>query len=440
LELTQYVRALRAHWRILAACVVAGVAGAALIAALQTPQYEAHATLFVSSSAAPAESAQAYDGGLLAQQRARSYAALASSPRVAAAVAADLGSTRSAADIQARLRAQVPVDTVLVEVIATSSSPEEARMLAEAVTVQLPRFVRELETASGATPAPVSLRVAGRPALPQEAVSPRVPVYLALGLLLGLALGVAAVMLRDTLDDRVRTDDDAATAAGVPVLGRLAGASPEAYRRVWSSLPVTGDMRLLLTSVAAGAEASRVAIGLGTACVEAGRSVIVVDADLVRPSLEAVLDLPASAGLAGALADDLPLEDTLLPWGPDPRMTLLPAGGGIPPADDVLATPRFAELLDALTERADVVLVLAAPIDEVADAVVLGPLMSAVVLVTPLRDTRAPRLHAATRELTAAGARVAGLVTVARARRDATTTTAAFVEAPPAAVRAGGGR
>jgi hypothetical protein len=96
--------------------------------------------------------------------------------------------------------------------------------------------------------------VAGPPALPEDPVSPRLPVYLALGLLLGLALGVAAVMLRNVLDDRVRTDEQAAAAAAVPVLGRLAGASPAQYRRVWSSLPVSaaaGGVRLLLTSISA---------------------------------------------------------------------------------------------------------------------------------------------------------------------------------------------
>lgn len=451
MELTQYVRALRAHWPIFAACVVAGVAGAALVVALQAPQYEARATLFVSSGAAPAEPGQAYDGGLLAQQRARSYAALVSSPRVADAVAADLGATSPAADIERRLEARVPVDTVLVEVTATAPSAEEARELAEAVTVHLPRFVRELETASGTTRPAVSLRVAGRPALPEGPVSPRRPGYLALGLLLGLALGVAAVMLRDLMNNRVRTDEQAAAAAGVPVLGRLAGAAPEHYRRLWGRLPVgpaAGGTRLLLTSVAADGATSRTAVGLGAACAEAGRSVIVVDSNLGRPSLGDPVDGAQRVGLAGVLAGDVPVEAALQPWLPDARMELLPAGSGARPEDDVLATPRFAQLLDSLAQRADVVLVLAAPIDEVADAVVLGPLMSAVVVVAPLVDTRGPELEAAARELVDGGARLAGLVTIAPARsrawprRDAQGPPAvpARTAAGAAGLRTGGGR
>jgi Mrp family chromosome partitioning ATPase len=176
--------------------------------------------------------------------------------------------------------------------------------------------------------------------------------------------------------------------------------------------------------------------------------VIVVDTNLGQPSLGDLAGVAESPGLAGVLIEEGPLEEALQPWGPDPRMELLPAGSGARPADDVLATRRFAELLDALAERADFVLVLAAPIDEVADAAVLGPLMSAVVLVTPLVDTREAELRAAARELAAGGSRLAGLVTIppapARARRRGAAPVAAPAAAPPAGgaagVRTGGGR
>jgi succinoglycan biosynthesis transport protein ExoP len=443
MELTQYARALRAHWRILAACVVACVAAAAVITALQTPQYEAHASLFVASGDAPRD--QAYEGGLLAQQRARSYAELVSSPRVADAVAADLGSRTPAAEIARRLEAVVPVDTVLIEVTATSSSAREAQALAESVTVELPRFVQELETAGGETPAPVSLRVAGRPGLPEDPASPRLPVNLALGLLLGLVLGGAAVMLRAAVDDRVRTGEQAADAAGAPVLAHVAGASPEHYRRVWSSLPAratAGNVRLLLTSV--GAEgAARTAVALGAAVAEAGRSVIVVDADLARPTLADLLELADSPGLAGALADGVPLESALQWWESDPRVELLPAGAMVRPAGDALGDPRLAELLDELSERAEVVVVIAAPVDAAADALVLAPLMSGVMVVTPLCDARVPALQAAARELATVGARLLGLVTIPpapRAARRGADPPAAAPAVAPAGVRTGGGR
>jgi polysaccharide biosynthesis transport protein len=261
----------------------------------------------------------------------------------------------------------------------------------------------------------VTLKVASRPALPTSAASPRTPVYLALGLLLGLALGVAAVVLRDALDDRVRTDEQAAAVAGVPVLGSAAAPSPERYRRIWSALsaraPANG-LRLLLTSVAADPAAARITLGLGVACAEAGRSVVLVDANLTSPRLGDLVEAEPSSGLAGILLEGVAVEDALRPWDREPRIEVLPAGTASRPASDLLGGRGAAELLDTLDERADVVIVCAASVATAADAAVLGPLLSGVVLVTRLPDTRAQPLAAAVQELSAAGADVLGLVTV----------------------------
>jgi succinoglycan biosynthesis transport protein ExoP len=412
MEPAGYLRALRAHWPLFAGCVLACVLVAGLVAALQTPTYEARASLFV-SSAASRDLDQTYEGGLLAQQRARSYAELVSSPRLARAVVERLGLSESPAEVQRRLTASVPVDTVLIDVTARAASPERAVELADAVTVELPRFVQELE-ADGRS-SPVSLEVASRPELPAAAASPRTGVYLALGLLLGLALGTAAVVLRDALDDRLRDGEQAAAAAGVPVLGSVAGPSREQYRRIWNALaaraPADG-LRLLVTSVAAEPAASQVAVGLAVACAEAGGSVLLVDANLARPGLDHRLGIEPSSGLAGIVLDAVPAEDAVRAWDRERRIEVLPAGAASRPSSDVLAGPGAAEALDSLGERVDVVIVDAASVSAAADAAVLAPLCSGVALVTCLPDTRAGSLAAAVGELRGAGGEVLGLVTM----------------------------
>jgi succinoglycan biosynthesis transport protein ExoP len=451
MELAQYLRILRARRLVFAACVVACVVAAGLLAALKTPVYEARATLFVSSGGASRDLDQTYEGGLLAQQRARSYAELVSSPRVAQAVVEDLGLRESPAQVQRRLTASVPVDTVLIDVTASAASPQEAQALADAVTAQLPRFVDDLETAQDGRPPPVTLSVASRPQLPTDPASPRAPVYLALGLLLGVALGVAAAVLRDALDDRVRTDEEAATTAGLPVLGSFVDPSPDSYRQLWRALSARTARdggRLLLTSIGAEGATSRAALGLGVACAEAGRSVVLVDANLMRPNLSDLLQAPPSDGLAGVLLDGVPVEDALQPWERDARIEVLPAGARSQPASDVLGTGQVAKLMGSLADRADVVIVDVACVDRTADAAVLGPLMSGVVLVMRLRDTRAPQLEAAIRELAAVGAEVHGLVTIApaasrsrwRGNRVRAFPAAISPAAGPVGVRTGSGR
>jgi len=417
MELAHYLRVLRRQWLPFSACVVACLLAAGALAALSTPTYEARAQLFVSSGGAARDLDQTYEGGLLAQQRARSYAELVTSPGVARAVVDQLGLPDAPSDVQRQLEASVPVDTVLIDVTASATSPARAKDLADAVAVQLPRFVGELESTPGDRRSPVSLSVASRPALPTEPASPRTAVYLALGLLLGLALGVTAAVLRDALDDRVRTDDEAAAAAGVPVLG--IAVDMDGYRRLRtnvSTLAGTDGLRLLVTSAAAEGSTARAVVGLGVAFAEAGCSVVLVDANLWKPKLSALLGLPPSNGLTEVLLDGVPVEDALSRWAGDPRIEVLPAGAGSVPGSDVLSSRRLAGVLSSLADRADVVIVDAPAVLKAADADVLAPLMSGVLLLTRLSSTRAQQLEAAARELDAVGAEILGVVTIPSTR------------------------
>jgi tyrosine-protein kinase len=440
MELAHYGRVLRARWVPFTACVVLCVLGAAALAALATPMYEARAQLFVSSGNSDRD--QTYEGGLLAQQRARSYAELVSTPGVVQAVIDELGLRSSVPDVQRQLAASVPVDTVLIDVTATAASAQRAKAMADAVAGQLPRFVNDLETAPGDPGSPVELRVASRAELPADPSFPRTPVYLALGPVLGLALGVAVAVLLDALDDRVRTDQQAAAAAGVPVLGSVVDGSPDSYRRLRANLSAVAaadGMRLLMTSIGAERVASRAVTELGVALAETGRTVVLVDANLWRPKLHELVSIPNSTGLAGILLDGAPVDDAVQPWERDPRIEVVPAGATVGAASDVLKAGRLAKVFDTLAARADFVIVDSPSLVSATDAAVMAPLMSGVLLVTRLSSTRARQLEAAVRELTGVGAQILGLVTVpakrswGRERRRAPVT-------PRLDMRAGGAR
>ena len=418
MELAHYLRVLRRRWRLFAGCVLGSALAAGILAATSTPMYEAHAQLFVASGAPRGDVDQTYEGGLLAQQRARSYAELVSSPAVAGAIVDRLRLRDSPAEVQRQLSAAVPVDTVLIDVTARAPSARRAQALAGGVAAELPRFAGSLE----GTGAPPRLSVASRPQLPADPASPRSAIYLALGLLLGLALGVAAALLRDALDDRIRTDEQAGAVAALPIVA--SGVDPSAagldgYRRLRANMsgPAAADgARVLVAGAAAEPDSTRVVAGLGMAFAEAGRSVVLVDANLWRPQLGALLGIPAADGLAEVLLDGLDVEDALQRLEDQPRIEVLPAGGPVLPASDVLGDRRLAGVLDALAARAGVVIVNAPALGRATDAAVLAPVATAVLVVARLGSTRARELDAAVRELRAVGAELAGLVTVRPAR------------------------
>ena len=128
MDLRQYVRLLHAHWAVIAASVIICTAAAAALAWTRTPIYTASTQLFVSTGGV-SDPGQAYQAGLFTQQRVRSYAQIVSSPSVTQAVIQELGLRESSPQLQGRIRASVPTDTVLIDVTVKDGSPARAKAI-----------------------------------------------------------------------------------------------------------------------------------------------------------------------------------------------------------------------------------------------------------------------------------------------------------------------
>jgi receptor protein-tyrosine kinase len=205
MALDDYIRVLRARWNILALGVALGIAVAGVLAVAQAPTYVATTQLFLSVAGTDADRQQAYDGVLFAQQRAVSYAQVLSGPAGAQAVIERLRLSEDVADVERRIGVAVRPDGVLIDATTRDHAPERAMAMADALTGYLTGLVRRLERLDDGSPSLLQATVTRPAELPTEPVSPRTPVYLALGALLGMALGVAGAVLREALDSRVRS-------------------------------------------------------------------------------------------------------------------------------------------------------------------------------------------------------------------------------------------
>jgi succinoglycan biosynthesis transport protein ExoP len=431
MDLQQYVRVLRAHWLLIGASVFVCTVAAALLAWTRTPIYAAGTQLFVSAPGVPADLGQTYQGGLFSQQRVLSYAQIVSSPAVAQAVIRQLGLSESVEELQGKIRASVPKDTVLIDVTVKDRSPQRARAIANAVGDQFSSFVSALETRQENRSSPVKVSVTSRAQLPGGPVSPRKPVYLALGVLLGLVLGAGGAVLREAIDKRIRGEDDAAAAAGAPVLGSIiedpaAGSRPlivmndpfsvqaEAYRRLRTNLRVLSvdhNLRSFVVSSAVASEGKTLIVAnLGIAFAQAGYRVVLVDADLRSPRLAEVLGISAPVGLTNVLVDDMPVEAALQTWPDGLPLEILGSGPKPLNPSELLGSQRFATLLDALTDRADVVILDVPALLPVTDAAIVARVTSGLVLVTRVTSTRMAHLETAAESLRAVDEPVLGVV------------------------------
>lgn len=414
MDLKQYLRVLRAHWVLIVAAVVVCTGAAAAYAWTREPVYAAHTQLFVSTKSTTGLSpSQVYQGGLAAQSRAESYARIVSSPPLAEAVIEDLGLPRRTEDIQSAITATVPLGTVLIDVKVEDESAQLAKDIADTLAAHFPAFVSTLESGS-AEASPVEVSVTSPAVLPKSPESPSKGMYLAGGAVLGLILGVGAAVLRELLDRRIRDDESTEAIAGAPVLGQIprdSGAkkrplvvvadadSPEAeaYRRLRTNLRVVTIDRdrksLLVTSAIAGEGKTLLTANLGFAFAQAGHRVVLVDADLRRPKLGRLLGLEPAPGLSDVLSGDRPYE--ALHHEQELPLQVLTSGSPPPNPSELLESAGFADLLDRLTQRAEIVILDSPALLPVSDAAIIARSTAAVLMVARVGYTRAEQFDEA---------------------------------------------
>ncbi len=393
MSLRDYLRVLRKRWMSITAIALLAIGGAALATALTPKVYEARTQMFVAIASQDSSAGQILSGSQFTLQRVKSYTQMASSPRVLDPVIKDLGLNTTSVALAQQVSASSPLDTVLVNISVTSRSPVEAARVSNAVAVQFGLTIEALETPRSGGTSPVKVSVVDPAGVPTVPVSPKPKINIALGVLLGLALGVGYALLRETLDTSIRTPDDLQAATGTSPLGVIAydpdakkkplpawtpgrfdpspsaSSGPTCSSSMSTTRPPRGDH---LCAGARGQEHDRLQPGRSPW----GRPGLRVCSGGGRPSAPEVADylgVENAVGLTNVLAGQHGLDDVLIAWNrgwstSSPpgrcRRTLRSFSG----PRNMASAPRRAH------SRFDTVLLDAPPLLPVTDAAVLhGP-------------------------------------------------------------------
>lgn len=430
MDLQEYLRVLRERWLLVVLCLVLGLAAAG-VATYRTPrQYASSATMFVSAQASTRDTADAYQGSLLSQQRISSYAQLLSSQRVAADAIGRLRLPLAPAALAKRVRVESSGESVLLTATVWDTDPQRAAAVTNAVADSFIQLVTELERAPDPRQPPsVAVRVV-QPAEPSlTPVAPQRGLNLALGALLGLLVGLAAAFLRHVLDTTVKSPEQIRQITGVPGIGAI-GFDPqaprkpltmqddpqapraEAFRQLRTNLQFVDVDRqrkvLIVTSAVAGEGKTSTMCNLATAAAAAGYRVLAVDADLRRPKVADHLGLESAVGLSSVLAGRVSLGGAVQPWGG--IMDVLTSGLLPPNPSEILASRLMADLIEKVRRSYDLVLIDSPPLLPVTDAAALAPATDGVLLVVRHGRTTKAQLKAATDALAAVSATVLGTV------------------------------
>lgn len=286
---------------------------------------------------------------------------------------------------------------------------------------------KEVSAAAGITTNNISvIDVAERPTSP---ISPNLKMNMVMGGLAGLGLALMFVFFRERLDDVIRSPEDIDRKLGLPYLNAIPivepGTTPEealenqrsnfseAYFALRTAIELASPLglpdSLFFTSAAPAEGKSTTALAVARTFAQLGRRTILVDADLRKPTLHRALDLSNDAGLSNVLARQRSLADAIQS-SRIPNLDAITSGRLPPNPAELVSGSAIAELVAALEERYDVVLIDGPPVLGLADAPAIASIVDSTVFVIEANRSSRGKTKAAIRRLLSARAKILGAV------------------------------
>lgn len=473
-QLSDYIRAIRRRWPLVLMITLLVVAAALTMSFASEKQYDGSAELLVGGQER-IDRLLNPDAGSDRSDPEREFntaVALITNENVATAV-------------RRKLRLDVPIDALLeqvetetsstsdlVTIVARDRDPQRAAAIANAFATEYVTFRRssarerfvaaarlaqnrlsalspeeqasdegrelrarmnELETTAALQSGGVEVVRRARPAMSPS--RPRPKLSFALGTLLGLLLGSALALGLEFADRRLKDEEAVEDTFGLPILAAIPppprrGLDDHLQREAFGMLAANVQLGtraeshvVMVTSPSPEDGKTSVSLGLARALARIGVRVILLEADLRRPSISRYAGLPPARGLAGLLAggeENLAHELVWLDAATMRPVTLdglkdglsfavLTAGKAPPHPQRLLARPEMARMIETARSLATVVIIDTPPIGTVTDAVALAPHVDTVVAVARLNKTTKDAARRAMRVLQNVSAGLAGV-------------------------------
>jgi capsular exopolysaccharide synthesis family protein len=275
-------------------------------------------------------------------------------------------------------------------------------------------------------------RIVETPVTPDKPVKPRKLFTLALSLVGGLFLGLAVTLGLNSLDSSLKTVDRAEKFLGLPAVGAVPkakssapgdvlqtlqephGAVAEAFRTLRTAMSLLGKdadrKTFLFTSAVPGEGKSFCSINFAASLAQQGLRTLLIDADLRLPTVGKRLfgDEP-HPGTSDVIAAQVPFDGALRPSKVE-NLMVMTAGNRAPNPAELLGSGGFADLLKVALTKFDRIVVDSAPVNAVADTLLLVRDVQSVCLVVHAGKTPRKAVLRAAQKLTEAGSRPVGQI------------------------------
>ena len=345
---------------------------------------------------------------------------------------------RAAFDQQKSAASKMNQSAVSLEVLAQQAA--SSRQLYEALNQQ----IQEANVQAGLRATNIRVTNPARPSSTPKRPNP--PIYIPIGLALGLLLGIPTAFIREHMDETVKSILQVDTLTPIPVLAsipqikaetskqladggavladaghessplvlRPRSATAEAYRTLrTSAVRVSAGRKmqtLLVTSPLIGEGKTSVAYNTAIAFAQAGEQVLLVDADLHHPRLHHHFGVTQSPGLSNVVSDGLQLDAVVHKHSTIPHLSLLTAGDSKSVPSQLLGSVKFEEVLHRLKQSYSTIVLDSPPMLLMTDARLLADKSDAILAVIRCDVTNQIAVERMLELLERDGSRALGLV------------------------------
>lgn len=309
--------------------------------------------------------------------------------------------------------------------VELSALEREAQALRETLSSLLDRY-NQINSAANLDPGTISKIDSAM--VPKSPYAPSILRNLGFAMVLGVGLAAGLAVLRETLDDRIRSLEEIEQKVGLALLGHTPfveghdidvretnrfGVLIEAYSSIRAAIDFTlpRDRNVIqLTSSQAGEGKSTTAVILAELFAGLGRKTLLVDADLRRPSIASLLGIERpKVGLVEVLLGHVGMEEAVVK-GVHENLEILPVGALPPNPTEILASREMREFIEKYRHDYALIIFDSSPILGLADAPILADLVDGTVFILEANRLPFGQARAALRRLALAGSRTIGVV------------------------------
>jgi len=383
------------------------------------PIYEARVSLLVrpSQPLAPTDSTGAI---LTSDQVSRTYASLMTERPLLEQVISDRKLNISAEELQKQIKVTPQTNTTILDVAVDNTDRSAAQAIADTLVRDFIASIKQIQQQEAQTPNSRSadnLIVVAPAVTLDNPVSPRTLLNVGIAAVIGLLAAMGLAVLRETLDQSIKSDEELLERVGLTPLGHvgfvtagkgrlgelvaLSKNSPaaEAYKSLRTNVlfsALGNDLKsIVVTSAAPDEGKSRTAANLAVVLAAAGKRTLLMDADFRRPSQHRIFGKVRNIGLSNLVLEDIPQDKLFTPIEAVPNLWFLGSGPIPPNPSELLGSNRVKGLLAGFRQTFDYVIIDSPPVNAVTDPSILAAEVDATVLVAEEgRTTYAALAHA----------------------------------------------